>query len=124
MLDHLERHTIVPNRLKCWCSTKPISCWSWVPEKWRPSSSRLPQRQNAAVLGTTMPDRCFEPRAQSTSVPRVMNVGGSNSRPSARSLWCYAYVVSAIDQKPARCFTSSQPADPLADFANARDQLN
>jgi hypothetical protein len=34
-------------------------------------------------------------------------------------------VVSAIDQKPAALFhLITQPADPLAGFANTRDRLN
>ncbi|GAB3857784.1 ATP-dependent RNA helicase DbpA [Hymenobacter terrigena] len=126
MLDHLERRTIVPNRLKVLVLDEADKLLELgFQEEMATIISRLPQRRQTLLFSATMPDKVLNLVREYLTRPRVMNVGGSNATTLPESLVLRGHVVSAADQKPAALYhlISHPDAGRSLVFANTRDRV-
>ena len=126
MLDHLERRTIIPNRLKVLVLDEADKLLELgFQEEMATIISRLPVRRQTLLFSATMPDKVLTLVREYLTKPRVMNAGGSNATTLPASLVLRGHVVSAADQKPAALFhLVTQPdAGSSLVFANTRDRV-
>ena len=126
MLDHLERRTIVPNRLKVLVLDEADKLLELgFQEEMATIISRLPQRRQTLLFSATMPDKVLNLVREYLTRPRVMNVGGAQATTLPESLVLRGHVVSAADQKPAALYhLITQPtAGRSLVFANTRDRV-
>ena len=126
MLDHLERRTIIPNRLKVLVLDEADKLLDLgFQEEMATIVSRLPVRRQTLLFSATMPDKVLALVREYLTRPRVMNVGGSNATTLPDSLVLRGHIVNAADQKPAALFhLITQPnAGRSLVFANTRDRV-
>lgn len=126
MLDHLERRTIIPNRLKVLVLDEADKLLDLgFQEEMATIISRLPQRRQTLLFSATMPDKVLQLVREHLTRPRVMNAGGSNASTLPTSLVLRGHVVSSADQKPAALFhIITQPdAGRSLVFVNTRDRV-
>ena len=126
MLDHLERRTIVPNRLKVLVLDEADKLLELgFQEEMATIISRLPVRRQTLLFSATMPDKVLNLVREYLTRPRVMNAGGSNASTLPASLVLRGHIVNAADQKPAALFhIITQPAAGSSlVFANTRDRV-
>ncbi|MBF9140969.1 DEAD/DEAH box helicase [Hymenobacter properus] len=126
LLDHLERRTIVPNRLKVLVLDEADKLLELgFQEEMATIISRLPQRRQTLLFSATMPDAVLALVRKHLTRPRVMNVGGANATTLPDTLVLRGHVLSASEQKPAALFhLLNQPtAGRALVFANTRDRV-
>ena len=126
MLDHLERRTIVPNRLKVLVLDEADKLLELgFQEEMATIISRLPQRRQTLLFSATMPDKVLNLVREYLTRPRVMNAGGANASTLPESLVLRGHVVSAADQKPAALYhlITRPDAGRSLVFANTRDRV-
>lgn len=126
MLDHLERRTIIPNRLKVLVLDEADKLLELgFQEEMATIISRLPQRRQTLLFSATMPDQVLALVRKHLTRPRVLNVGGSNATTLPESLVLRGHVLSAADQKPAALFQllNAPDAGRALVFANTRDRV-
>jgi len=126
MLDHLERRTLIPNRLKVLVLDEADKLLELgFQEEMATIISRLPKRRQTLLFSATMPDKVLTLVREYLTRPRVMNAGGSNATTLPASLVLRGHVVSAADQKPAALYhlvTRPEAGSSLV-FANTRDRV-
>ena len=126
MLDHLERRTIIPNRLKVLVLDEADKLLELgFQEEMATIISRLPVRRQTLLFSATMPDKVLNLVREYLTRPRVMNAGGSNASTLPASLVLRGHIVNAADQKPAALFhiiTRPDAGSSLV-FANTRDRV-
>jgi len=126
MLDHLERRTIVPNRLKVLVLDEADKLLELgFQEEMATIISRLPVRRQTLLFSATMPDKVLTLVREYLTKPRVMNAGGANASTLPESLVLRGHVVAAADQKPAALFhlITRPDAGRSLVFANTRDRV-
>ena len=126
MLDHLERRTIVPNRLKVLVLDEADKLLELgFQEEMATIISRLPVRRQTLLFSATMPDKVLALVREYLTRPRVMNAGGAKASTLPDSLVLRGHIVSAADQKPAALYhLITQPtAGRSLVFANTRDRV-
>ena len=126
MLDHLERRTIIPNRLKVLVLDEADKLLELgFQEQMATIISRLPVRRQTLLFSATMPDKVLNLVREYLTKPRVMNAGGTKASAMPESLVLRGHVVSAADQKPAALYhIITQPnAGSSLVFANTRDRV-
>ncbi len=126
MLDHLERRTIIPNKLKVLVLDEADKLLELgFQEEMATIISRLPVRRQTLLFSATMPDKVLALVREYLTRPRVMNAGGANASTLPASLVLRGHVVGAADQKPAALYhLVTQPnAGSSLVFANTRDRV-
>ena len=126
MLDHLERRTIIPNKLKVLVLDEADKLLELgFQEEMATIISRLPQRRQTLLFSATMPDKVLALVREYLTRPRVLTVGGEQPNTLPASLVLRGHVLPAADQKPAALYhLVSQPdAGSSLVFANTRDRV-
>lgn len=126
LLDHLERRTIIPNRLKVLVLDEADKLLELgFQEEMATIISRLPVRRQTLLFSATMPDKVLTLVREYLTRPRVLNVGGTQATTLPASLVLRGHVVSAADQKPAALFhlITRPDAGRSLVFANTRDRV-
>ena len=126
MLDHLERRTIIPNRLKVLVLDEADKLLELgFQEEMATIISRLPVRRQTLLFSATMPEKVLALVREYLTRPRVMNVGGAQATTLPESLVLRGHVLSAADQKPAALFhlLTRPDAGSALVFANTRDRV-
>ncbi len=126
LLDHLERRTLVPNRLKVLVLDEADRLLDLgFQEEMATIVSRLPQRRQTLLFSATMPDKVLALVRKHLTRPRVLNVGGDQAATLPTSLVLRGHLLAAADQKPAALYhLISQPdAGKSLIFANTRDRV-
>ena len=126
MLDHLERRTIVPNRLKVLVLDEADKLLELgFQEEMATIISRLPVRRQTLLFSATMPEKVLHLVREYLTRPRVMNAGGAQASTLPTSLVLRGHVVNAADQKPAALYhlITRPDAGRSLVFANTRDRV-